>query len=291
MKHTYSHTYIHICQHTKCPPTSRTPATCTSQEHTYIHTYTHTYIPAYRISFIVTNPISDQTSPTVIMSASGTDIAAVEADKDPHLLPLRVFPPQFVLLRAGQQLPYPCALNIITVTVAANVPMQPGSGVVLSGITGARIDGCPVLSATPCNISIYFPPVPVAPGNISANGTNSTNGTNATVPTPYVWSGLRSDGHGAFGTTALWDASTLTITFRSTIHGPAGKMYLVSFVVRNPVTAQESPAISARGTRMNLGDVTSVNLPAAKVMPDVTTNLTTYEVRLLSFCYVFPCTQ
>jgi hypothetical protein len=157
---------------------------------------------------------------------------------------------------------------------------QPGSTVVVSSFSGARVDECPASAGKACSIPVYLPPLPVRAANMSGvNGTlNSTsNATNAESHNQSFQG--RADGHGAFGARLQWDPRTWSIEVTSTISSIAGDMYMVSFTVRNPIIPQESPALTARGYRMNLGGVSAVDLPAARVIPDNSTILPTFEVR------------
>jgi len=52
--------------------------------------------------------------------------------------PIRVVENSFILKRAGQQTPFPNAVNLITITVRSNVPFQLDDVIVISGLVGAR---------------------------------------------------------------------------------------------------------------------------------------------------------
>lgn len=82
-----------------------------------------TVFAAYRISFQLRNSFQAQPSPAISISASGVSIQSVMAVSDPLTPPLRILPPQFTYLEAGQSSPYPCDRNLITVTIVVNLPM------------------------------------------------------------------------------------------------------------------------------------------------------------------------
>ena len=118
----------------------------------------------YVLSFNITNPSRGQQPPVIEISSSSILIAPSPAcnrssariiSTDPALLPtLAVDVAQFTMKRIGQSNPYPGAINIITITVATNVPLLIGSRTIpngtflnISGLQGAVFDtATPILA-------------------------------------------------------------------------------------------------------------------------------------------------
>jgi len=94
---------------------------------------------AVKMEFNLTNPTNSQPASQIYISARGPYI-----DPQPMVpfsaetAPIRVVENSFILKRAGQQTPFPNAVNLITITVRSNVPFQLDDVIVISGLVGAR---------------------------------------------------------------------------------------------------------------------------------------------------------
>jgi hypothetical protein len=94
---------------------------------------------AVKVEFTVTNPSYSQTASQINISARGPYI-----DPQPMVpfsaetAPIRVVENSFIVKQAGQQTPFPNAVNLITITIRSNVPFQLDDVIVISGLVGAR---------------------------------------------------------------------------------------------------------------------------------------------------------
>ena len=183
------------------------------------------------VSFNVTNPPTEQSPPTISISASATAPAsgiALVATETPGFAilgstrgtdPMRVVVPEFVARTASQSTPVSGAANKITLELQVSVDLSgaDASVIVLSDFTGAGLDPVVTLEA-------------VSGGNSGVN----------------LFCG--DDGTSRLGE---WDsaASTLTLWFcpEQTMH--VGQKYAIAFTITNPAGDQESPRlmIKARG--------------------------------------------
>ena len=183
------------------------------------------------VSFNVTNPPTEQSPPTISISASATAPAsgiALVATETPGFAilgatrgtdPMRVVVPEFVARTASQSTPVSGAANKITLELQVSVDLSgaDASVIVLSDFTGAGLDPVVTLEA-------------VSGGNSGVN----------------LFCG--DDGTSRLGE---WDsvASTLTLRFcpEQTMH--VGQKYAIALTITNPADDQESPRlmIEARG--------------------------------------------
>jgi hypothetical protein len=101
----------------------------------------------YTFAFAVTNPSSAQSAPAISISASGTASFAVASMTTPNsdligvtngAKPLLIVVPTFSVKSIQQSTPLPSATNVMTVTLTANVNLQTGSTVMITGLTSTQ---------------------------------------------------------------------------------------------------------------------------------------------------------
>jgi len=146
------------------------------------------------------------------LSLPGLSSADGFMDRDLSADPMYILTPQFTNKMMAQTSPWPADLNTLTLTLASNVPLTPDCSV----ITISNLEGA-------C----------------------ATDGS-WDMPSNAVFADL--DGTANFGTwEGVYDSSRDTtvgkMVFVPTARTEMGTLYAMSFEVRNPVSAQNSPAI------------------------------------------------
>ena len=163
---------------------------------------------SYYFTVDLQNPMSNQENPPVTVKFSLSNIAAKQLRQvyPSFPFPANVDRVRFLILAAGQSSPYPCDLNTVSITLAVNVPLSPGTLVLISGYSSAKFS-CDRRSGAACLSSI-----------------SSTQGVFA----PY----------------AAWQASRpgmLNLTISNANFLPAGCNFTANLTFRNPSYGQDSP--------------------------------------------------
>eukprot|EP00961_Rhodomonas_salina_P295938 3935902-Rhodomonas_salina.2 len=163
------------------------------------------------------------------------------ADPDESADPLYVLEPEFTVYQMGQTSPWPADLNTLTLTLATNVPLTPDCSI----ITISNLEGA-------C----------------------ATDGPLAMPPTVSIFEDL--DGTADFGTWVGEDDDLRGIVIGSMTFVPQSRTtvdteYVLEFEVRNPVAAQNSPAIAVSASGIPFG-ATLVNKDLTTVLANPCTN-------------------
>jgi hypothetical protein len=184
-----------------------------------VHTgQTLTAATPYTFAFVVTNPGAAQDAATPNIAASGTaTFNAAMTQPNSALLgvinganPLIIVVPTFGVKSIRQSTPVAGAANTMTVTLTANVNLEPTSVVTITGLTGA-----------------------VATGPITLAGTDAGRFSDGTTPSRGVWDNT---------------AKKLTLTVHTGLALVSGTPYTFTFTVTNPTASQSSPAVSVSAT-------------------------------------------
>jgi ABC-type xylose transport system permease subunit len=172
----------------------------------------------YTFAFVVTNPADAPAAATPNIAASGTaTFNAAMTQPNSALLgvinganPLIIVVPTFSVKSIQQSTPVAGAANTMTVTLTANVNLEPTSVVTITGLTGA-----------------------VATGPITLAGTDAGRFSDGTTPSRGVWDNT---------------AKKLTLTVHTGLALVSGTPYTFTFTVTNPTASQSSPAVSVSAT-------------------------------------------
>jgi hypothetical protein len=164
----------------------------------------------YTFKFVITNPASANTSPTINIQASGTATIASAAMTKPGTAlygvangadPLTVQVPSFSVKSIQQSTPMSGATNTLTVSLTANFNLATGSKVTISGLTGSQTADS---------------------GSLTVSSTSNL-----------------------LGTSGAWTQASGQLVLTAASGGTAsGTVCVVTFVLYNPAAAQASPAVS-----------------------------------------------
>jgi hypothetical protein len=179
-------------------------------------------------SFSLTNPSTGQVAASVSVAATGTFSMPAQAVAGDSVnatgetgtvagdaVPLRVYPPTFMIAKIGQSTPFPSATNNITVTLAANVPLtgSPDEFLLLGGLKG---------SLTPDDSALRI--------QVSSPAA-------ALFPAAATWDGdVDRD---------MIGGGFLGIELLNTTVIAAGELMVFSFSLTNPFAAQDAQVVTA----------------------------------------------
>lgn len=193
----------------------------------------------YVLSFEVRNPGAAQASPAVSVASSWGTSEAMEPDvrsllagifeaRPGDAAPLYVRTEQFFQADIGQTSPYPCAINVICITLQPSVPLSEAEGVTFSVSK--------LLNAEIANVG----------GVITVYNDSNVN-------TPAV--AVKAAGADSVPGTADWDprAAFATVTFTVACKIDAGEVVTLCLKVKNP-TAPQWPT-QGEAITMKLGNV------------------------------------
>ena len=186
----------------------------------------------YRFSVAVVNPAAAQDSPEIWVVHSGQRyyVAPVLADKSSASIvnaqqmavglkrPLEILEKTWIWRAAAQSTMYPGEENTITVSLVSSVMLEQGTWITITGLRGALPHDLQKISV----------------------GSNSVSSSETT-------------GEMGFGE---WDGGRKRLVVTVSPGMPPGKLILLTFRIRNPSSAQESPQLFVR-TSLSIGSVTA----------------------------------
>ena len=105
----------------------------------------------YNFTVNLQNPVvNQQQQPSVSLKFSLSTIQGVPVTQDKsYQFPPNIDPVSFLVLSAAQSSPYPCDINVVSVNLIVNVPLGPGSLLILTGFSSA-IFACDRRSGSLC---------------------------------------------------------------------------------------------------------------------------------------------
>lgn len=214
----------------------------------------------YTFAFTVTNPVTGQSSPDVRISSSGVPVLRVNQSlcgvvgedeavtcpmpkiNIPDEQPLFVYAPRFVNREMGQSTPYPATLNVLTITLALNVPipaivdtLDDGVSVVISNL--ARAVAGPG-GGGKSELQVFGR---ILDGVAGADGSRSND--------------FFASSYQGAARTAEWDNDAKELRMWVVRNLPANTLLELSFELTNPVTGQFSPDIAVKGLGIPIEEV------------------------------------